>query len=433
MDNIDKNKDKEEYAIIVDDVDKSFDIVHNRVDNVKGIFTNPAKVFRQNKERFNALSDVSFEIKKGEFIGIIGKNGCGKSTLLKIIAGIYKPDKGNVVINGSLVPFLELGVGFNQELTARENIFLNGTILGMTRAFLKKKFDEIVDFAEIREFIDTPIKNFSSGMVVRLAFSIAIQAKADIYLLDEVFSVGDEGFRRKSMKKLFQLIEDGATILYVSHSLDSVRSLTSRCIYIKNGRIIKDSTPDESVSQYEKDLISGDDSRIMEDHWEEETKDLLKDMGDGRAKIKSVEILNLQGESVKSIYNGEDFQIILKADIEGTILHPLIYVGFHSPLSPGIYLYSYNTPRSKDGVIRSLYKGDKLEVRFKGENKLLPSKYIVRAHIEDANIEEGGWRGFASLYEQMFEVNVISLDENISLKKLGHIDHEYEYRFKVTR
>ena len=175
--------------IEVENVSKIFEIPHESRNTLKSYFLHPFR--RVGKERFYALKSVDFKINQGDFIGVIGRNGSGKSTLLKILAGIFEPTKGKVHVNGTLVPFLELGVGFNPELTGRENIYLNGIILGMTRKYVESKFDEIVDFAEIRDFIDLQVKNYSSGMVIRLAFAIAVEARADIYLLDEVLSVGD--------------------------------------------------------------------------------------------------------------------------------------------------------------------------------------------------------------------------------------------------
>lgn len=242
------------YTIKVHDIDKSFWIPEERNMSLKSYFLRPWKLFNQKGHKFDALKDISFQVKKGEFVSIIGRNGSGKSTLLKIIAKIYSPEKGEVKINGTMVPFLELGVGFNPELSAKENVYLNGTILGMSRKFLKRKMDEIIGFAEIAEFINTPLKNFSSGMAVRLAFAIAVQAKADIYLLDEVLSVGDVGFRTKSMAKMKELIEDGATVIYVSHDMDSVKEFSDRVIWLQNGRIVAEGNPTKTVDEFLKNI-----------------------------------------------------------------------------------------------------------------------------------------------------------------------------------
>ncbi|MBN1331485.1 ABC transporter ATP-binding protein [Candidatus Dojkabacteria bacterium] len=248
-------KENDDVVLEVKDVDKSFWIPDERINSFKGYFLQPWKLFKKQGRKFDALSDITFTVKKGEFVGIVGKNGSGKSTLLKLIAGIYAPNKGEIKIHGQLVPFLELGVGFNPELSARENIFLNGTILGMSKKFLRTKVQEILAFAEVEEFADTPIKNYSSGMAVRLAFAIAIQAKADIYLLDEVLAVGDAGFSRKSMGKISELINTGVTVLYVSHDLESVKNLADRVIWLKGGRIEQMGEPGEIVDDFITSLM----------------------------------------------------------------------------------------------------------------------------------------------------------------------------------
>lgn len=235
--------------IEVKNLNKVFEIPHEQRNTIKSYFLNPFKKVK--KEKFYALNDVSFSINKGDFVGIIGRNGSGKSTLLKIMAGIFEPSKGKVSVRGTLVPFLELGVGFNPELTGRENIFLNGIILGMTKKYVESKFDEIVDFAEIRDFIDLQVKNYSSGMVMRLAFAVAMEAKADIYLLDEVLSVGDVGFKKKSLEKMLELLSNGSTGILVSHSIKDVRDHCSRVIMLKDGAIVYDGPTEEGLEKYE--------------------------------------------------------------------------------------------------------------------------------------------------------------------------------------
>lgn len=244
-----------EVAIKLTNVSKSFYIHDDTKFTLKSLF---ASFLSQGKTKlFKSLDSIDIEIKRGEFIGVIGRNGSGKSTLLKLIAGIYNPDKGGRIdYLGRLVPFLELGVGFNPELTGRENIFLNGTILGMTRKFLEDKFDEIVDFAELREFIDVPVKNYSSGMTVRLAFSIAVQTKADIYLLDEVLAVGDMAFQKKSEKKMYDLINRGATVVFVSQDTGKIRQLADRAIYLKDHKIEAIGDPETVTRLYEDEINS---------------------------------------------------------------------------------------------------------------------------------------------------------------------------------
>lgn len=238
--------------IEVENVSKIFEIPHESRNTLKSYFLHPFR--RVGKERFYALKSVDFKINQGDFIGVIGRNGSGKSTLLKILAGIFEPTKGKVHVNGTLVPFLELGVGFNPELTGRENIYLNGIILGMTRKYVESKFDEIVDFAEIRDFIDLQVKNYSSGMVIRLAFAIAVEARADIYLLDEVLSVGDAGFQKKSLEKMLGLLSNGATGILVSHNIHDVKKYCNRVILLKKGEVVYDGQTYEGIKMFESQM-----------------------------------------------------------------------------------------------------------------------------------------------------------------------------------
>jgi ABC-type polysaccharide/polyol phosphate transport system ATPase subunit len=201
-------------------------------------------------EEFHALNDVSFEIKKGEVVGIVGNNGAGKSTLLKVISGILRPTKGNVELGGNVVPMLELGSGFDYDLTGRENVFLNGAILGYSESFLRSKYDEIVEFSELGEFIDIPVRNYSSGMVMRLAFSIASMVSPDILIVDEILAVGDAAFQEKSHNRMMELMSHGTTVLLVSHSIDQVRSLCDRVIWLDHGNVMAIGEANEICDRY---------------------------------------------------------------------------------------------------------------------------------------------------------------------------------------
>lgn len=205
---------------------------------------------KKKKEEFWALRDISFSVKKGEVVGLIGSNGAGKSTLLKVVSGVMKPTKGKVTVNGVISPMIELGAGFDSELTARENIFLNGAILGYSKEFLESKFEEIVEFSELRDFLDVPVKNFSSGMTAKLAFSIATIVNPEILIVDEILSVGDIKFQEKSKNKMLEMIKGGTTVLYVSHSLDSIKQLCDRVIWLEHGKIVKMGDTKEICQEY---------------------------------------------------------------------------------------------------------------------------------------------------------------------------------------
>lgn len=193
----------------------------------------------KNKDEFWALNKIDFTIDKGEVVGLIGSNGAGKSTLLKVVAGVMKPTKGKVNAYGNICPMIELGAGFDPQLTARENIYLNGAVMGYTKKFIDSKFDEIVEFSELEEFLDVPVQNFSSGMTARLAFSIATIVEPEILIVDEILSVGDLAFQAKSEDKMMQMINGGTTVLYVSHSLESIKKLCNKVVWIEKGKVVK--------------------------------------------------------------------------------------------------------------------------------------------------------------------------------------------------
>ncbi len=223
-----------DYAVVVDHASVRFNIASERIDNLKEYFVKLVKRELMFKE-FLALKDVNLRVRKGEAWGIIGVNGSGKSTLLKLICGILKPYKGTVSINGSIAPLIELGAGFDGDLTAKENIFLNGAVLGYDKKFMERQFQEIVDFAELWDFMDMPIKNYSSGMAARLGFSIATIVKPDILICDEVLAVGDYAFQQKCERRMAELRGNGTTLLYVSHSIESVKEICGHALWLDKG------------------------------------------------------------------------------------------------------------------------------------------------------------------------------------------------------
>lgn len=237
-------------ALIVDNVSMKFNLSSEKVDNIKEYIIKSIK-HQISYDEFWSLRNVSFTMNKGERMGILGLNGAGKSTLLKVISGVYKPTEGKVIRHGKVVPLLELGAGFDQQYTGKENIFLYGTVLGYTKGYLEEKYDEIVEFSELGKFIDVPIKNYSSGMKSKLGFSIATISNPDILILDEVLSVGDAKFRKKSEAKIMQLMEGGTTVLFVSHSLAQVRRICDRAMILDHGTLKAIGGIDEISNQYE--------------------------------------------------------------------------------------------------------------------------------------------------------------------------------------
>ena len=238
-------------AIKVTNLHKSFKLPTEQAFGLKQAFFNCIRGIKGYTEQ-KVLKGLDFEIKKGEFMGIVGRNGSGKSTLLKILAGIYYPEKGNITINGNLVPFIELGVGFNPELTGRENVYMNGALLGFSNEEMKQMYDDIWKFAELENFQDQKLKNYSSGMQVRLAFSIAIRARGDILLLDEVLAVGDAAFQQKCADYFKSLKEKNQTVVLVTHSMSDVRKFCTRAMLIDNGHIVKNGNPEEIADAYTK-------------------------------------------------------------------------------------------------------------------------------------------------------------------------------------
>ena len=239
-----------DVAISVKNLHKSFKLPTERAFGLKQAIFNRLRGIKGYTEQ-KVLNGLDFEIKKGEFVGIVGRNGSGKSTLLKILAGVYYPEKGHIVIDGNLVPFIELGVGFNPELTGRENVSMNGALLGFSNKEMDEMYDDIWKFAELEQFQDQKLKNYSSGMQVRLAFSIAIRAKGDILLLDEVLAVGDAAFQEKC-NKFFASLRGEQTVVLVTHSMDNVRKFCDRAILIEDGKIKDQGDPDKIADEYLK-------------------------------------------------------------------------------------------------------------------------------------------------------------------------------------
>lgn len=237
-------------AVEIKNVSMCFNMPKEKIDNMKEFFVKLLKK-QLHYEEFHALRDVSFSVEKGEVVGIVGLNGSGKSTLLKIISGILSPTVGEAHINGTISPLIELGAGFDFELTTRENIFLNGSVLGFDRKFIKEKYDEILDFAELRDFENVAIKNFSSGMIARLGFSIATLVKPDILIVDEILAVGDFLFQQKCEKRISDMMAGGTTVLIVSHSIDQIKRLCSRVVWLEKGRVKKIGNTQEICEQYQ--------------------------------------------------------------------------------------------------------------------------------------------------------------------------------------
>lgn len=247
-----------DLIIKADHVSMRFNLASEKVDNMKEYFIRKLKRKINTDDEFWALQDVSFEVEKGESVALIGLNGCGKSTMLKTIAGVLKPTAGKVTVNGSIAPMIELGAGFDMDLTARENVYLNGAILGYNKEQMGIYYDDIVDFSELTDFMDVPVKNFSSGMLARLAFSIATIGKPDILIVDEVLSVGDFRFQEKCEKRIQGMMKEDTTILFVSHSIAQVKKICKRAIWLEKGHVREDGPSEEVGSRFERAYYAGE-------------------------------------------------------------------------------------------------------------------------------------------------------------------------------
>ncbi len=350
MSKVEKNpikKNSDEIAISVKGVSKTFRIPHEKISSVKGAVLGAFK--NKSYEEFKALDDVSFEVKKGEFFGIIGRNGSGKSTLLKVLAGIYQADKGKVEINGMISPFLELGIGFNPELSGRDNVYLNATVLGMTKKQIDEKFDSIVKFSELERFIDQKLKNYSSGMSVRLAFSVSIHANRDILLMDEVLAVGDSNFQSKCLTEFNKYRDVGRTVVIVTHDTSVVERYCDRAMLLRNGKIVEIGKADKVSNKYVFDNMSDEEKRFAEESSEESNKKntILEKAKDvyKKAEILDVKFLDKEGKSKNSFKTGDsiDVKIFFKVIEENIILN----FGFGVHSVEGGQVFGYTTDADK--------------------------------------------------------------------------------------
>jgi lipopolysaccharide transport system ATP-binding protein len=325
-----------EVAISVKGVGKSFKLPHERYTSLKQsalhLFT------KRTYSKFTAVKNVSFEVQRGEFFGIVGRNGCGKSTLLKMLAGIYVPTQGTIQINGSLSPFIELGVGFNPELTARENVYLNGAILGLHRREIDERFEEIIGFAELEEFVDQKLKNFSSGMQVRLAFSIAIQAQSEILLVDEVLAVGDSSFQKKCFDVFRRLKKEGRTIVFVTHDMTNVQEFCDRVLVMSEGKKLALTGPDQASDLYHRLNSESDLEEI--DQLDERSR-----WGDGQVTIKSVEFLDKTGKANRVFKTGEPLTVRVELNESPKDLKLLVGLAFYQ--ADGTHMAGPNSAEAK--------------------------------------------------------------------------------------
>jgi len=372
---------KAEFAISIENLGKLYSIGRQKANGdgishaVERMVRSPIAWIRSRWQKklqekdFWALRGVSAQIKHGEVIGIVGRNGAGKSTMLKILSRITVPTEGRLRIDGRIASLLEVGTGFHQELTGRENVFLNGAILGMTRAEIIRKFDEIVEFSEIEEFLDTPVKRYSSGMYVRLAFAVAAHLDPEILIVDEVLAVGDVSFQKKCLRKIKSFAESGRTVLFVSHNMEAVRNLCQRILWLKDGQLHRDGPADEVIEEYFSSLAN--------------ERAFTRTNPDYGLTIESVALKNSQGEECGQFQPGEDLVVEISYDAHKRVEGPVVAVsvlGLNGPCFTSNMLLDGHTPGFFEGQ-------GKITCIFKGI-PLLPQNYTVRMSIRPADSGE---------------------------------------------
>lgn len=366
----------DEIAIKVEGVSKSFKLPHEKQSSIKGALINTLRGGNRSYEKQEVLKNISLEIKKGEFFGIVGRNGSGKSTLLKMLAGIYKATSGEIQVNGKLTPFIELGVGFNQELTGRENVYLNGALLGFSRKEMDAMYDDIVEFAELEKFMDQKLKNYSSGMQVRLAFSIAIRAKTDILLVDEVLAVGDAIFQQKCYDYFQQVKDSDRTVVFISHDMGAVQAFCDRAMLIDKSKHLLTGHPQEVAARYSEILASAESKKDKN-----QNNDLVH-AGVGGAEIVGAELMNLSGEPVTKVSEGEGFTVRVHFVSTKNIENPVFGLGIM-----GLNNESIVGPNTRDSEIRlsKLPKKGYFDATFT-DLPLSTGTYRIRASIMNESV-----------------------------------------------
>ena len=335
-----------------------------------------------------ALKDVSLEIQEGAIVGVVGRNGAGKSTLLKVLARITEPTEGRAVIRGRVGSLLEVGTGFHPELTGRENVFLNGAILGMRRTEIREKFDDIVGFAELERFIDTPVKRYSSGMYVRLAFAVAAFLEPEILFIDEVLSVGDQAFQQRCLGRMGEIAHSGRTILFVSHNLAAVAALCTRAILIDSGQLLADGDVDDVITHYLSSVQTTAGGRL--DHRQDR-------QGDGRLKIVRADVLGAAGGPVRT---GDDVVVRLQYESEGGDGDVVASIAVEGPMGEPVF---YASNRVTGQTLRSHGSGGEIECMFP-RLPLLEGRYSLTFHVSVNGVLADWVRN--AVYFEVFDADV---------------------------
>jgi ABC-type polysaccharide/polyol phosphate transport system ATPase subunit len=366
--------------VLVQNVSKLYRLYRRPADRLREMLPRA----RPRHTDFWALRDIGFEVEKGETLGLVGPNGCGKSTLLQIVCGILQPTSGRVVTRGRIAALLELGAGFNPEFTGRENVYLNGEIMGLSRAEIDKAMPSIESFAEIGEFIARPVKEYSSGMYVRLAFSTAIHVDPEILIVDEALAVGDAVFANRCVRKFQELRERKITVLFVSHDLGLVKQLSDRAILLLNGRIAAQGAPSDVINRYIGLVLAKDDSK----HKKDDRIHASFRHGDGSSEILSVEILNARGEAATAVTGGEPITVRVRSRFHQAKSDPMVGILIRTRI--GMDVYGTNT-RLERVRLGDFQPGDELEVDFAVECWLTPQQYTLTVATQNADGTSHDW------------------------------------------
>lgn len=395
-----------DIAITVENLSKCYQIYNQPGDRLKQfllprfqkvIGKKPKQYFKE----FWALSGVSFELRKGETVGIIGRNGSGKSTLLQLVCGTLNPTSGSITTHGRIAALLELGSGFNPQFTGRENVYLNGNILGLNKEEIDARFNNIAAFADIGDFIDQPVKTYSSGMMVRLAFAVSINVAPEILVIDEALAVGDAAFQRKCIRKIQELSDEGVTLLFVSHSTETVKQICNRAIYLRQGEIRSTGQAKDVCIEYERDLFGAEQMVEASSSKKVEEKDAIVKQpildpellvtneqiyGDGRVRISDITIRNKRGQRINLLETMEDFSVTYQVLFTGFADQPVL--GIMITTREGLCVFGTNTEGR--AISHRRYKhGDKIRIVFNLTNNLGPGIYYLTCGVYSCEHSEG--------------------------------------------
>lgn len=423
-----------EKAIIVNDVSKKYKIYNKPSDRLKQILYKKKKFYKE----FTALNSLSFDIFKGEAVGIVGRNGSGKSTLLQMIAGTLNPSTGNIQVNGRIAALLELGSGFNPEFTGRENVYLNAAILGISREEIEERMDEILKFADIGDFIDQPVKTYSSGMYVRLAFAVSVNVNPEILIVDEALAVGDGRFQLKCFEKIKSLKNTGKTILVVSHDLQTIRQICDRVILIDRGQLIEVGNPNDVVNHYTKILFDNIGVELEPKKLGIANNNESKDFkganildgankeyryGSFKGMIQDIYVNNKLGEYIQAVTTSDELKVAFRACALKTIYQPIFAMTIKTV--KGLEVYGTNT-YFQNMDFRVMHENEKIEITFNQKIRLMPGDYYVSLGFVE--LVDGDIVPLDRRYD-VIELKVLPMpgDRSFGISNLEtHIDLKYE-------